>query len=133
MHKIRQQKGRQEENITQKRSVMEGVALQKHRIKGGHFLLGVKLSSFFPSQMGPSEEQIAKIKPLSQSGFISLSSVCMCESQTNTAAEHKRYGAGGITWGVCVFARERSKGEQVRLEIAKSANRNKYVTIATLS
>lgn len=56
----------------------EWVTFQKRRIKGGHFLFGIKLSSSFPSQMDPFEEQIGKIKPLSQSGFISLSSVCAC-------------------------------------------------------
>jgi len=56
----------------------EWVTLQKHWIKAGHFLLGIKLSSSFPSKMDPSEEQIGKIKPLSQSDFISLSSACVC-------------------------------------------------------
>lgn len=39
----------------------EWVAMQEYQIKGGHFLLGIKLSSSFPSQMGPFEEWIGEI------------------------------------------------------------------------
>lgn len=83
--------------------------------------------------MDPFEEQIGKIKPLSQSDFYHpLKCVCMCESQINTAAEHRELREHDeLRECVCVFARGMSKLKQVRLEIAKSANRNKYITTAT--
>jgi len=57
----------------------------------------------------------------------------VCESQINTAAEHKELCEHDeLREHVCVFAREMSKLKQVRLEIAKSAYRNKYNTIATI-
>lgn len=57
----------------------------------------------------------------------------MCESQTNTATEHKELCEHNeLHEHVHVFVKEMGKLKQVRLRIAKSANRNKYITNATI-
>lgn len=50
--------------VSRRKDLGEWVVLQEYQIKGGHFLLGIKSLSSFPSQMGPFEEQIGEIKPL---------------------------------------------------------------------
>lgn len=84
--------------------------------------------------MDPFEEQIGKVKSLRQGDFyLPLKCVCMRESQINTAAEHRELCEhDDLCERACVFAREMGKLKQVRLEIAKSANRNKDGTIATI-
>lgn len=89
---------------SQRKDLLGNGYLQKNKIKGGHFLLGIKLSSSFPRQMDPFEKQIGKIKLLSQSDFVSLSNLCACVNLKQTQQQNtKSYVSTMNYMSMCMF------------------------------